>query len=86
MMNQITPDQPGETGVPRELTALISEWQYELSQRVDAQELSADTAKGYERGATKFLTWLNGTPSPDAIRTWKAVLLKAGTRPASINA
>jgi integrase/recombinase XerD len=69
------------------LFATLPAWIADLAQRVSAQEISQDTAKGYERGAAKFLTWLSGqTPSADTIRAWKAALLQSGTKPASVNA
>jgi site-specific recombinase XerD len=72
---------------PVDLTSFVADWDDNLQERVEAQEISADTATGYKRGVMKFLTWLNQQPaSPNAIRTWKAELLKAGTRPASVNA
>lgn len=86
-MNQITPYTSREVIQADTLTTLLQDWLDYLRERVEAQELAADTAAGYDRGATKFLTWLQGqSPSPDVIRAWKAELLKAGTRPASVNA
>lgn len=65
----------------------VAAWLHDLQQRVDAQELSADTATGYRRGVMKFTTWLQSQqPTGETIRAWKAELLKAGTRPASVNA
>jgi site-specific recombinase XerD len=69
------------------LNAFVSDWQDNLQQRVEAQEISADTATGYSRGVMKFLAWLKDQqPNPNVIRTWKAELLNAGIRPASVNA
>lgn len=87
-MQEITIYDPQETAItaPLNLTAMLPEWERELDSRVAAQEISADTAGGYKRGASKFLTWLQlRQPSPDAIRTWKAELLKE-SKPASVNA
>lgn len=88
-MNQLTTYNPQSDAltVTIDYLAFVPGWLAELSARVDAQELSADTATGYKRGALKFLKVL-GTRilTPDEIRTWKAELLKAGTRPASVNA
>ena len=89
MNNQLTRYDPKNTAlmVPIDLTAFISEWLNNLQQRVDAQEISADTATAYRRGCDKFLVWLaQQQPTSDTIRQWKAELLKAGTRPASVNA
>jgi hypothetical protein len=52
----LTNYQPKEITPVLDLRALINEWQENLSLRVDAQELSADTAIGYGRGAMKFIT------------------------------
>lgn len=69
------------------LATLMQDWLDNLHERVGAQEISADTAAGYDRGVTKFLNWLpDREPTPNAIRSWKAELLKADTRPASVNA
>jgi integrase/recombinase XerD len=69
------------------LKAMLPDWLHDLQQRVEAQEISIDTATGYRRGVIKFFSWLEDKqPSPDVIRTWKADLLKADIRPASINA
>src|SRR5687767_571663 len=89
-MNQITtynPQQIAPSMTAERLQALMSSWIADLSQRVDAQEISQDTANGYRRGAGKFFSWLTDQqPTSEAIRAWKADLLKAGTRPASVNA
>jgi integrase/recombinase XerC len=89
-MNTITPYDPQAitpTLSARRLLDLFADWLNDLQQRVDAQEISQDTAVGYKRGASKFITWL-GTqqPDPDSIRTWKASMLLTGTRPAAVNA
>ena len=71
---------------PLDWPSFVPEWQNALQRRVEAQEISADTATGYQRGVMKFMSWMQGQPTPDAIRSWKAELLKAGIRPASVNA
>ena len=71
---------------PFDMPAFVLEWQNVLKKRVEAQEISADTATGYKRGVMKFLAWLQSQqPTSNAIRAWKAELLKAGIRPASVN-
>jgi integrase/recombinase XerD len=88
-MNQITPYNPAQIAPALDtarLLAALPDWIADLSQRVEAQEISQDTANGYRRGASKFLTWLAGqSPSADTIRAWKAALLKEN-KPASVNA
>lgn len=87
MTTQLTRYDPSQIIQADTLATLMQDWLDNLRERVEAQELAADTAAGYDRGVTKFLTWLQGrVPSPDVIRSWKAELLKAGTRPASVNA
>jgi hypothetical protein len=55
------------------LATLMQDWLDNLHERVGAQEISADTAAGYDRGVTKFLNWLQDRePNPRAIRPWKA--------------
>lgn len=67
--------------------ARLEDWLHDLQQRVDAQEISADTRTAYRRGAERFISWLSDqSVAPDTIRAWKAELLKANTRPASVNA
>jgi integrase/recombinase XerC len=87
-MNHLpTPYKPQTLTETDTLATLLQDWLDNLAQRVEAQEISADTAAGYDRGVTKFLLWLKDQqPNPNVIRTWKAELLKAGTRPASVNA
>jgi integrase/recombinase XerD len=81
------PQQIAQSMSAERLQALMGDWTRDLAQRVAAQEISQDTANGYRRGASKFFTWLaDGQPTGETIRAWKADLLKAGTRPASINA
>ncbi len=61
-----------------------------LTLRESAGEISANTRAAYLRGAEKFLTWCeqnaSGLETPDAVRSWKAALLSAGYKPATINA
>jgi integrase/recombinase XerD len=89
-MNMITPYNPGSITPAMNATALrtfLADWKDDLQQRVDAQEISSDTATGYRRGAERFINWLAGKQAnPETIRTWKAELLKAEIKPASINA
>src|ERR1700690_639161 len=66
---------------------LLTVWISHLQLRVKAQELSADTANGYQRGAERFLDWLKDkAPTSEAIRRWKAELLEEKYKPAAINA
>lgn len=89
MNNQLNRYDPQGTAMrtPFDMPAFVLEWQNILKKRVEAQEISADTATGYKRGVMKFLAWLQSQqPTSNAIRAWKAELLKAGIRPASVNA
>jgi integrase/recombinase XerD len=89
-MTTLIPYNPAEIAQSmsaERLQALMPAWTADLAQRVAAQEISQDTANGYRRGASKFFTWLAAQqPTGEAIRAWKADLLKSGTRPASVNA
>jgi hypothetical protein len=51
-----------------DLSAFVPEWKINLEQRVEAQEISHDTAIGYRRGVTKFLSWLKDQQPPTAGR------------------
>ncbi len=80
--------QPKPTTItkPTNLRALVNEWQDNLNLRVDAQEIKQDTAVSYVRGVMKFIEWMGDEqPSPETIRRWKAALLKAEKKTASVN-
>ena len=86
-LTQYDPQQLAQSMSAERLKALMPAWVEDLAKRVAAQEISVDTARGYSRGASKFFTWLSQQdPTGGTIRTWKADLLKSGTRPASVNA
>lgn len=87
-MNEITIREPSEITPVRNLESLIPEWENDLQSRVAAQEISADTMKGYKAGAIRFMSWLQLTgdrPDPAGIRQWKAELLTK-YKPAAVNA
>jgi len=80
--------QPKPTTITKapNLGALVNEWEDNLNLRVDAQEIKQDTAVSYVRGVMKFIEWMgNEQPSPETIRRWKASLLKAEKKTASVN-
>jgi integrase/recombinase XerD len=88
MNTELTTYTPESTSLTArlDLTATLPGWLADLQERVNAQEISTDTAAGYRRGATKFLQWLEQRePTANAIRTWKADLLKTN-KPAAVNA
>ena len=62
----------------------IPAWVEHLQLRVEAGEISQDTAHGYQRGAMKFLSWIKENPTSDGIRKWKAHLLKSN-KSSSVN-
>lgn len=69
-----------------DLESYIESWQDALQLRVQAQELSPDTAITYKRGVMKFTQWVQGKrPDTDAIRAWKAELLSNKVKPLSAN-
>lgn len=78
---------PSTTAMTKtELIDLIQPWQDALTLRVQAQELSSDTAVIYRRGAIKFINWLGvRRPSANIIRAWKADLLSRGVSPLAAN-
>ena len=78
--------QPEPIAPIPDLRALVYDWQDHLSLLVDAQEIKQDTATTYARGVMKFIDWIgNSPPAPDAIRKWKAELLKDANKTASVN-
>lgn len=85
MSTQLQPKPTTITKAPN-FRALVNEWQDNLNLRVEAQEIKQDTAVSYVRGVTKFIEWMgNEQPSPETIRRWKANLLKAEKKTASVN-
>ena len=82
-MNEITVRETAIQPVMN-LASFIPEWLHDLEKRVDAQEISQDTADGYERGVLRFMSD-RVTGTADSIRDWKAALL-ATYKPASVNA
>ncbi|MCC6568939.1 MAG: tyrosine-type recombinase/integrase [Anaerolineales bacterium] len=72
---------------PLDLESFVTTWKDSLSLRVQAGEVKQDTAASYARGLSKFLAWHGSREtSPDAIREWKADLLRQSHKPASVNA
>lgn len=72
---------------PLDLEGFITAWKDSLTLRVQAGEVKQDTASSYARGLSKFLAWRGEREtSPDAIREWKADLLRESHKPASVNA
>ncbi len=69
---------------------LIGEWRADMQERVDAGELSPNTATTYARGMTKFWTWYKSQDTytsvgPRAIRSWIASMRRDGRKPAGVN-
>jgi len=73
-----------------DISSIVTDWQTSLNKRVKAQQLAASTAKGYARGARKFIDWCEAADIKvmdyDTILDWQGSLLKAGKAPASVNA
>lgn len=69
--------------------ALYDEWRADMLERVNAGELAATTATTYTRGMAHFLAWLKAGElaniGPQAIRQWKAALVKNGHKPAGVS-
>lgn len=78
--------QPGGELTAPALAELVNAWKANLDLRARAGELKGDTVASYARGVMKFVAWLDGRrPSADMIRAWKAELLEAQVKPASVN-
>lgn len=86
-MTEIIPTNQNALQAAQAVGDLLTAWRASLALRVDAGELAATTADAYIRGVNKFLAWNEDTPiTADRLRAWKAALLAAGNKPASINA
>jgi site-specific recombinase XerD len=78
-------------GVARnfDAAAMVTDWEADLWQRVEAGELAATTATTYTRGMARFLAWLqeheHGRLGAGVVRAWKADLARDGHKPAGIN-
>jgi integrase/recombinase XerD len=83
-------NRPSELNPSFDLRNLLNDWHTALALRVSAAELAANTATAYTRGAGKFISWCElanlANVDPDTLRSWKAALLSAGKRPATVNA
>ena len=69
---------------------LIAEWQADMQARVEAGELSDNTAATYGRGMSKFWSWFQGQDTyksvgPRALRSWIAEMRAAGRKPNGVN-
>lgn len=68
---------------------LAEQWQAEMRQLVDADELAADSANTYRIGLDKYLTWcsVNGQRANErsTALAWVAALRQGDAKPASIN-
>ena len=69
---------------------LIGEWRADMQERVDAGDLSPNTATTYARGMGKFWAWYGSQDAymsvgPRAIRSWLASMRRAGRKPAGVN-
>ena len=86
----LTVNQPHFLAQSSDISELVNTWRAALNLRVEAGEMSKNTALAYGRGAAKFMTWCKSSgvsdADPDTFRTWKAALLKYGYKPATVNA
>lgn len=70
------------------LAGLIADWHAYLNTAVAAGELATTSRTTYKTGFAKFAAWLletGSTATTGSVRDWKAALLAAGNKPASVN-
>lgn len=73
-----------------DVSIILSEWETSLTRKVDAGEISQNTAIAYKRGAAKLIAWCEANQvrevTGDVLRDWKSALLKEGRKPSTVNA
>jgi integrase/recombinase XerD len=88
-INSQEPEPDLSIPVHDRLLVLLDEWRSMLELKVQANEISPETAAVYRQGAVKFVNWLekHGTeaPRPDIIREWKEYLGESSRKPGSVN-
>jgi len=90
MSHQLTVAAPRGISRSFDPDVLIAEWRADMRARVEAGEMSPNTATTYARGMTKFWAWHQGQAtyksiSPRAIRSWIANMRRAGRKPNGVN-
>lgn len=84
---QLIPYQSADIAWSFVVPVALQEWHAWLDLKVQAGDISQDTANTYRRGASKFIEWLGDRdPDSDAILKWQAHLKTNGYKPGAINA
>ena len=87
MSNEIIDLDPVSIQPIIDINPMFQDWLDYLRLNVSAGTISPDTAASYDRGATKFIKFLNGRQSSqDIILEWMSALKSDGKKPATINA
>ena len=87
MSNEIIDLDPVSIQPIIDIKPMFQDWLDYLRLNVSAGTISPDTAASYDRGATKFIKFLNGRQSSqDIILEWMSALKSDGKKPATINA
>lgn len=89
MASELTVLPPRGVSKTFDPAALLTEWQADLERRAAAGELAEATVQTYRRGMARFLAWTSAQNleriGPQAIREWKAALLREGHKPQGVN-
>lgn len=87
MLQVVPPSSMTQSG---SVNNLLDDWHAALELRVQAGELSPNSAASYRRGAQKFIAWCTASQQqqvdPDTFTAWKAALLAEGKKPGTVNA
>ena len=90
MVTTLTVRAPQGVSRSFEPEVLIDEWKADMESRVEAAEMSPNTAATYARGISKFWAWFRGQDTyksvgPKAVRSWLADMRRAGRKRSGVS-
>lgn len=89
MNNSLTVTKSKAITENQDIYQLVDDWKKALDLAVASGERSETTVKTYKKGFEKFLSWAEDhqlkTVDGDTIRRWKADLIRAKCKPATVN-
>ena len=89
MTQALTVTRPKEITSDQDVLRLVSDWHAALNLQVAAGDLSPATARTYQKGLEKFLTWCDRADvqslDADTVQSWKASLIALKCKPNTIN-